>query len=372
MRLAEFLCSMRDGASEQLGGLVAEVRNAVEAVRAVPAERALGLNKAARDAAAFGRYLRSVLSALREVDRKVLSAKNVGDRLRHYFEGFIERVLLRDYAAIATTAHPYRFRHSILRAVDELESSEADLYRMAGAYLEARLAQDPGSARALVVDDLASIRRVFDSIEEAFRRIQQHRGRLEAKLRNVVRYAGRRGGFLQHSEALILRLDALQERHEANLEILTLIKPRQTVLAPSLLARPRGVRTSVTGGDLMLPSRDPVRELRRRLEREYFDRLAVTGAQVARFLERRIPPSGEASASSLWIETLDDFLAFEALRLAIGADAPGAGLAALQLEKSFAVVAKDAIAVDNEWLACSGFTIRRLDDAATLETHHAG
>ncbi len=371
MRLAEFLCSMRDGASEQLGGLVAEVRNAIEAVRAAPAERALGLNKAAQDAAAFGRYLRSVLSALREVDHKVLSAENVGDRLRHYFEDFIERVLLRDYAAIATTAHPYRFRHSILRAVDELEGSEADLDRMAGAYLEARLAQDPGSARALVADDLASIRRVFDSIEEAFRRIQQHRGRLETRLRNVVRYAGRRGGFLERSEALILRLDIFQERRDVALDAPTLIEPRQTVLAPSLLARARGVRTSVTGGDLMLPSRDPVRELRRRLEREYFDRLAVTGAQVARFLERRIPPFGEVGASSLWLETLDDFLAFEALRLAIVADAPGAGLAALQLDKSFAVVANDAV-VNNEWLACPGFTIRRLDDAVTLDARHAG
>lgn len=372
MRLAEFLHSMRDGASEQLGGLVAEVRNAVEAVRAAPAERALGLNKAARDAAAFGRYLRSVLSALREVDRRVLLAENVGDRLRHYFEDFIERVLLRDYAAIATTAHPYRFRHSILRAVGELETSEGDLDRVADAYLEARLAQDPGSARALVMDDLASVRRVFDSIEEAFTRIQQHRGRLETRLRNVVRYAGRRGDFLQRSEALILRLDVLQERRDAALAFPTLVEPRQMVLAPSLLARARGVRTSVTGGDLMLAGHNPVRELRRRLEREYFDRLAVTGAQVARFLERRVPPFGEASASSLWLETLDDFLAFEALRLAIAAGAPGAGLTALQLDKSFAVVASDAAAVNNEWLACPGFSIRRLDDTVTLDARHAG
>lgn len=56
MRLAEFLCSMHDGASEQLGGLIVEVRNAVEGARAFPTEKALGLNKAARDAAAFGRY----------------------------------------------------------------------------------------------------------------------------------------------------------------------------------------------------------------------------------------------------------------------------------------------------------------------------
>lgn len=140
MRLAEFLCSMRDGASEQLGGLIVEVRNAVEGARAFPTEKALGLNKAARDAAAFGRYLRSVLSALRDIDHQVVKADSLGERLRYYFEDFVERVLLRDYSAIATTAHPYRFRGRILRDVDRLEDFEIDLERIAEAYRDARLA----------------------------------------------------------------------------------------------------------------------------------------------------------------------------------------------------------------------------------------
>ncbi len=57
MCLAEFLCSLREGVSEQLGGLVIEVKTALEAVQVNASENALGLNKAARDAAAFGRYL---------------------------------------------------------------------------------------------------------------------------------------------------------------------------------------------------------------------------------------------------------------------------------------------------------------------------
>lgn len=106
MRLAEFLCSLKEGASEQLGGLVVEIRSVIRGVREKPSENALGLNKAAPDAASFGRYLRSVLSALRDVDRLVLSSETLADRLRHYFEDFVERVLLRDDTAIATTSHP--------------------------------------------------------------------------------------------------------------------------------------------------------------------------------------------------------------------------------------------------------------------------
>jgi hypothetical protein len=163
MRLAEFLCSLKEGGAEQLGGLVVEVRNAIRAVREKPAENALGLSKAAQDAARFGRYLRSVLAALREVDRQVLSSETLADRLRHYFEDFVERVLLRDYTSIATTAHPYRYRRAILASLDALEDSEIDLAAVADAYLEARLVPDAQGARDLVHEDLFRIRRVLSA-----------------------------------------------------------------------------------------------------------------------------------------------------------------------------------------------------------------
>ncbi|TFI58436.1 hypothetical protein E2493_09885 [Sphingomonas parva] len=367
MRLAEFLCSMKEGMSEQLGGLIVEVRNALDGVRTLPSENALGLNKAARDAAAFGRYLRSVLSALREIDRQLLASETMGERLRHYFEDFIERVLLRDYSAIASTSHPYRFRHRILASLDALEEAELDLAALAAAYHEAKLAADLRSARDLVIDDLVRIRRVFDRIEDAFRRIQQHRSRLETKLRNVVRYAGRRGGFLQRSEAIILHLDRLfAGAPYARREIASPIEPRQVVLSPALLARPRGVRTQIIGEDMVLPPPDPLRALRRQLERDYLDRLTVSPAQIARFLERRVPPFGEAAAAGMWIDTVDDFLAFEALRLAVGADAIPE-----QLALGFEFLPAAGTPVDNDWLVCPNFIVRRLGDSVTLEVRRA-
>ncbi len=374
MRLAEFLTSLSEGPVEQLGGLVVEVRNAVRAVREKPLENALGLNKAARDAAAFGRFLRSVLSALREIDRQVLASDSLAKRLRHYFEDFVERVLLRDYSAIATTGHPYRHRHTILAALDALEDSEGDISSIAQAYLEARLAPDTAKARDAVNADLLGIRTVFDRINEAFEAIQQHRSRLETKLRNVVRYAGRRGGYLKRSENVISKLDrTLRSESWPEADIRGAIEPRQLVLSPSLLARPRTARVGVTGEPLVLPAPDPLLQLRRRLEREYLERLTVTPAQIARFLERRVPPFGEAPASAMWIETVDDLLAFEAVRLAVAA---GIGSTAesrflKQFAGHFKFVAGEGIDVDNEWLACPGFLVRRLGDDVTLDRSHA-
>ncbi|WP_342248962.1 Wadjet anti-phage system protein JetA family protein [Sphingomonas sp. OTU376] len=374
MRLAEFLCNLQEGMSEQLGGLVIQVKNELEALQRNARENAPGLHKAARDAASFGRYLRSVLSALRDIDDQVRGSDSVGRRLRHYFEDFVERVLLQDYAAISTTSHPYRFRHRILGALDAVEDSVADIGAIAEAYHEARLAPDAARARDLVYEDLSKVRRVFEQIEEAFERIQQHRARLETRLRNTVRYAGRRGGtFLQRSEPILLQLDMLLERGKPDLEVSGMMERRQTFWSPLLLARPRNYRSPIVGGLLVLPPPDPLRDLRKRLEREYLDRIAVTPEQVARFLEKRVPPFGSSEASSFWIDSVDDFLAFETLRLSVLAsdEAGGGNAVANYLKSGFRFTRTDAAGVDNAWLSCAGFTVTRTADHVTIEVPHA-
>lgn len=374
MRLLEFLCLLREGVSEELGGLVMQVKAAVEAARLSARENALGLHKAARDAAAFGRYLRSVLAALRDVDRRVLESENIEERLEHYFEGFVTRVLLKDYAAITTTSHPYRFRHRIFGALEALEASIVDMQILAEAYLEARLVNDAPGAMDLVRDDISKIRAVFDRIEEAFRRIQQHRSRLEARLRNIVRYHGRKTGtFLARSEALLGRLDRALARGD-DLRLAGHLESFRSPLAPTLLARPRGARTPIVGGLLVLPTDDPVWALRRQLERAYQARLTVDPIQVVRFLERRVPPMGKSLAANLYLETLDDFLAFEALRRAVPqiiAGAPNADALTKRLSDHFAFVSAPQDGVDNPWVRCAGFQIRRLSDHVTLEDGRA-
>lgn len=374
MRLAEFLCGLREGLSEQLGGLVVQVKNELDALQLNARDNAPGLHKAARDAASFGRYLRSVLSALREVDKMVLASDNLGRRLRHYFEDFVERVLLQDYAAITTVSHPYRYRHHIIQNLDRLEDSVADIGAIADAYLEARLAKHAAAAKDLVFDDLAQIRRVFERIEEAFEQIRQHRARLETRLRNTVRYAGRRSGtFIQRSEPLLLQLDKLHASKRA-LDLPGPIEPRHSLLSPFLLARPRNVRAPIVGGMLVLPPPDPARELRKRLEREYLERLAVTPEQVSRFLERRVPPLGETDASSFWLDTVDDFLAFEALRLAVassGDTTDDVHPLVAHLQRSFAFTRTSDMVVDNAWLRCDGFRVMRKDSNVTLEVSDA-
>jgi hypothetical protein len=368
MRLVEFLCTLREGASEQIGGIVIQIKNGLEALQADARDNALGLHKAARDAATFGRYLRSVLSALRDIDRQLIDSESVGERLRHYFEGFVERLLLQDYVAITTTSHPYRFRHRILGTIGAIEDSPGDVTAIAEAYLEARLARDARDARDHVYDDLSKIRRVFDQIEEAFERIQQHRARLETRLRNTVRYAGRRSGsFLQRSAPLLLGLDRLIEAGRTP-EVEGLLEERLTPYAPALLTRPRGRRIAITGGVLVLPPPDPLRELRKRLDKDYLALLAVKPEQVSAFLERRVLVSGDTHASDFAIESVEDFLAFEALRLAVfspGTATQRSNPIARHLGDHFHFEPLRDQRIDNDWLTCADFRVSRKMDRDT-------
>ncbi len=363
MRLAEFLSSLRTGPTEQLGGLIIEVKNALDGVRSNAKQNALGLHKAAHDAVAFGRYLRSVLSALREIDRQVLASENLNERLQRYFQDFVERVLLKDYAAIATTAHPYRFRFAIFDAVQALEDSPVDLESLSQAYREARLAETEEAARELVFEDLDRVRRVFHRIDEAFQRIQQHRTQLEVRLRNTVRYAGRRAeAYLRRSQQVIAGLDRVVEagrgRPSATIEgHLELVR---TPFSPSLLAKPRGERLPVEVAALALQTAEPIHQLRRQLEREYLARITVRPQQVLEFLDRRVTWSG-MSARDLTIDSLDDFLAFEALRRAVRGIAgyePDDDLGR-QLASRYEFEVGQAGLVDNDWITCENFRIRR-------------
>ncbi|MFC0220171.1 Wadjet anti-phage system protein JetA family protein [Pseudochelatococcus lubricantis] len=370
MRLAEFLSSLRQGSGEQLGGLIVEVKNALDAVKASASQNALGLHKAAKDAVGFGRYLRSVLSSLREIDRQILASQDLSERLQHYFEEFVGQILLKDFASISTTAHPYRFRFAILDALQVLEDSPADIESLAAAYGDARLASQRDEARDLVFDDLQRIRRVLVQIDEAFLRIQQHRSRLEIRLRNTVKYAGRRAeAYLRRSEDAILNLDRIVAANRSTRVELSVPGTLQAVISPfsfGLLARPRGERASIVSAAMPIVEPEPIDLLRRQLEREYLARITVKPEQVLRFLDTRVLPEQTIEARDLLMVDLDDFLAFEALRRSVQSVLHGSRDDRLSrdLEDRYRFSAGSEDGVDNDWVSCSNFSIHRVTPPA--------
>lgn len=95
--------------------------------------------------------------------------------------------------------------------------------------------------------------------------------------------------------------------------------------------------------------------------------------QVLRYLERQVPPDGESLAANLRIDDLDDFLAFQALRLAVPEALAGVTESKLtrRLLEHFEFGSTPDDQVDNLWVRSSGFFIRRKGDHVTLVDEHA-
>jgi hypothetical protein len=188
-----------------------------------------------------------------------------------------------------------------------------------------------------------------------------------------VRYAGRRtGAFLQRSENIIVMLDrALLSG--ASLKIDGTFEGIRIPWSPLLLGRSRTVRGAIEGSPILVRDNDPIWALRRELERAHLNRLNVRPQQVLRFLERQVPPKGESLAGSLRIDDVDDFLAFQTLRLAVPEVIAGVNESKLarHLVEHFEFVAAPEDLVDNLWVRSRGFLIRRKSDHVTLVDGHA-
>lgn len=373
MLLAERLAAIEKGLATSFRGVVITIRNALASVRQDPKVNAVGLNKAAELAVKFSRELRAVLSHLRSIERDILGAENLNQRLATFFEDFIGRLVLKDFESIYKTNHPYRFKRQILEDSETVASEGHIRDQVVDGYVDGELAAEPITAGHRLDQDLSTIRTVFDNIDQTFERINGFRVRLEARLRNTVKYAEL--GDRRHSQrlsGLIARLDeAMVGVTEAEPEWLDRKWPEGLVLpffspwAPQLLAEPRSPRQPVPAGIIRRPQHDPVLAEWRRLLRDYNDMFIVDSRRVLRFLESRVLPGSSGEARFLPIDTVEDFLAFEQLRRFRHAPPP-----TFTEHFEFAPCPQDRWR-DDDWLKCENFIIRRNTDHVSLPNENA-
>ena len=361
MLLAERLAALEKGLATTFRGVVITIRNALASVMEAPKANAPGLNKAAELAIRFSRELRAVLSHLRTIERDILNAENLNQRLASFFQDFIGRLVLKDFESIYKANHPYRYKNEILGYVADLSDMGRQRDDVLDGYVEGELAASRREAADLLDADLHSVRIVFDNIDQTYDRINTFRIRLESRLRNTVRYA--EFGDHRHSQQLtrlIATLDrAIASASGAAPSWLAENAPASLVIEPirpwasQLLAEPRAPRVPVAPEVLRRSEPDPILLEWHGLQRQYgalfFDDLN----RLIRFLEARIPPGATVEARFLAIDTINDFLAFEHLRRLRHAP-PRA------LENRFAFErSADGSRRADPWIQCENFLVRR-------------
>jgi len=100
--------------------------------------------------------------------------------------------------------------------------------------------------------------------------------------------------------------------------------------------------------------------MRKRLKAEYLERIQPKPEEVRRFLDARVGPARETSARQMEITSVDDFLAFDALRhWAWTSELPPA------IASAYEVTTIGGPPHDSDWLRCGNFIIRRFGHEAS-------
>jgi hypothetical protein len=369
------LANLNKDVSQRFGGLIVTVRLNLEAVEKLgpdttdrrQREVALALREARNQVDQFTRSLRAILSDLKRIRRTVMDSKTVGDRLEAFFEEFVEQLLLKDFESILTFNHPYRFRDAIVDLARRIAHTPATMQVLSEEYVAASISHSMVEAGQDVEGDLLAIETTFGQIGEMFERIESFRRQLESRVRNTIKYAERgTQGLAGRAGDLVRRLDGLIVRgRHPNARIEWSLEPLRSPWSEYQHAPSREPRKPVATQPLGERPSDPLYEIRKQLRLDYISRIAPGPSQVRSFLEKHVPLGGTREARFIMIETVDDFLAFDAARrFALAPEVPAE--IARHFEFEFT---PDSPPHDSEWLRCANFIVRRQTTSAQRRLH---
>jgi hypothetical protein len=365
------LSSLKSDASQRFGGLVVHIKTSLDLVEGLSAEKSPekarstavhALREARVQADQFVKTLRAILSDLKRIRKSLIESQNLRQKMDTYFAEFIGELILKDFQAILTFNHPYRFRDQIVSTARRIAYAEDLLAIIAEGYVEIGVSPNVQAARDEAVSDLLSIEGTFETVGDMFERIAQFRRALESRLRNTVKYAeqGERG-LASRARDLVTRMEALllasPDRY-VRATVPVAIEPVATPWSERQLAPQRQARQPIEAKPLAQRPHDPIYEFRKRMRADYLARISPSPERVKRFLERVTPPYHTTEARFIEIQTVDDFLAFDAVRrYALTNEVPP--LLSREFEFEYLPSSEPH---ESEWLRCSNFVVRRRGD----------
>jgi len=361
------LSSLKSDVSQRFGGLVVHIKTSLELVEKLSTENpekarstaVHALREARVQADQFVKTLRAILSDLKRIRKSLMESESLRQKIDTYFMEFIGELILKDFQAILTFNHPYRFRDQIVSTARRIYYDDNLLGIIAVGYVEIGIAADLSMARGEAVSDLLSVESAFETIGDMFERIAQFRRALESRLENTVKYAeqGERG-LASRARDLVARMEALLRESPERYTKPTVpvaIEVVTTLWSERQLAAQRQARRPIEAKPLAARPVDPIYEFRKRMRADYLERISPSPERVRRFLERVTPLTHATEARFIELRSVDDFLAFDAARrFALTQDIPPLLFRDFEFE-----YLPGSEPHDSEWLRCSNFAVRR-------------
>lgn len=370
LSVMDTLSRIREGFALQFSGTLVQLNLSLKGVAEDPAANALSLNQVRLSLEAFVRHLRAIISDLKRIRAEMVEGEGQRARLKVFFDGFVKRLLLRDFAALHTTNHPYRYKNEILVAVRRLAQDDHIVRLAARTYAEHAepdlMARGPEweierqaaieAAALRVVDDFNALTDMLGHIDQMFERIRAFQVQLEERLRNMLRYKSR--GRKDYARRLDLVLTRLTEVLAAlpsladDPRVEGYLDGAERSFGIALHTAPHRERTPLGTARVEVSEPDPVDLFLRSLKNDHLHRLHPSPGQLAVFLNRALGSRVEMDAAELPMATIDDFLAFDALLLMVRH-----GKIPREIAAHFSLEATPAGRVDNDYLACENFRI---------------
>ncbi len=369
------LAGLKSDVSQRFGGLVVHIKASLEMVERLSVENpdkarssaVHALREARVQADQFVKTLRAILSDLRRIRKTLGESENLRQKMDTYFEEFIGELILKDFQAILTFNHPYRFKDQIVSTARRIAFEPGLLGIVASGYVEIGVSPDHNQAELDAASDLLSIEQTFEIVGEMFDRISQFRRALETRLKNTVKYAEQaERGLSKRAGALVKSLDTLlaadpQRFDEPNApsNLIRIIVP----WSEHQLASQRQERAPLQARALGERPYDPIYEFRKQMRADYLDRISPSPERVTQYLKRIVSMNHAVEARFVNIDNVDDFLAFDAARrYALTQDIPNVVTKHFILE-----YLPETEPHDSDWLRCGNFSIRRLNQSVRGE-----
>jgi hypothetical protein len=355
------LLEIKTGRTRSYGGEVLQVLLQLEGAERDPENRSEAIRGAARSAKSFMHHLRSVSSAIRQIEEELVGQTDMRTLFRKFFNDFVEHFLIADFKRLKSTTNPFRFRRKIIDTAENILGNELRMAALSEAYVREGRGEGVEDASGLIAQELRTVITVFDRIGDYLEIIEATNHRLERRISNTLRFMDRIAATKTERviEALA-KVGSLPGGHSVELAIPHNFLPDEPVIGREDLYQYRRAKEPVNQQKIRRRMPDPAFLAYRSSLDGYRTRTTVTAAKMASYLESALGERMEARAADLPLRSLDNFFVFERLRTLQQLD-DGA------LSKRYEIVMMPTT-FESEWISCPDFRVRRLKKAPS----HAG
>lgn len=351
--LLSALNQIKEGVSRNYNGTVLSILSSLSYAHDAPMERGAALAEAARQTKELVHHLRAMLSSLRKMEDEVIRKPDPANIFRHFFEDFFDDFILGQYKVLITKNNPWRYRSDIIAKTEEILASDITLSDLTKTFMETDTHTSEDAARRHVLNCLQNIRSAFEGIDPLRDAIDQFKYRVERRVVNTVRYMEK----LNQADLyrLVTTIKSLSTCGDELDQIVSPLKVNllryQLPLSQFSLAKPRKkIERRKTGKRIKSPI-DPSLKRYNEAKIAFKERLAPSPAKIEIYIRSQLEANqGSITADKLSIETLDDFVIFDALRRL-------KTKTTILKDREIKVVPIDENSVKSEWVECTNFEI---------------